>query len=144
MNRRPSSEQAVDHELVFPSEVAEQLWRQHWCQTCFQPEEAARRLFDRGEGCPILALALSGTTPLEFKRDGRRRSRNVVEAKKLFRCTEYRDRPPMIRRPRAAASGTQESLFGELQPVDRLLVPVDGWPDYRAIERNTTKPPGAA
>lgn len=40
------------------------------------------------------------------------------------------------RRPRARAVGIQESLFDDLEPADRALVEVDGWPDFAAIERN--------
>lgn len=39
------------------------------------------------------------------------------------------------RRPGAKAVGIQESLFDDLEPMDRMLVEVDGWPDFAAIER---------
>jgi hypothetical protein len=32
-----------------------------------------------------------------------------------------------------APAGVQESLFDDLQPAERVLVEVDGWPDFAAI-----------
>ena len=36
------------------------------------------------------------------------------------------------RRLRAKGVDVQESLFDDLEPADRVLVWVDGWPDYAA------------
>jgi len=123
---------------VFPSRSAERIWRERWCGTCFQQDEAARQLFDHGTGCPILARALRGTVPVEWKTWRRGRAR---QAQDLYRCSDYRDRPPVHRPPRDRADGVQGSLIDEPAHGEKLLVAVDGWPDYRAIERATTEPP---
>jgi hypothetical protein len=48
------------------------------------------------------------------------------------------------RRPRAKAVDIQESLFDDLEPGDRTLVEVDGWPDYAAIVRRKPRKGAAA
>jgi hypothetical protein len=120
-------------EQIFPSKRVGRLWQEHWCGTCFQPDEAARRLFDRGGGCPILAQALGGAVPAEWKSRPDRGSK--PGALDVYSCGRYRDRPAIYRRPRAKATGIQQSLFGDLEPAERALVPIAGWPDYAALER---------
>ncbi|ORA12611.1 hypothetical protein [Mycobacterium asiaticum] len=127
---------------VFPGQVAQDLWRERWCGTCHQPDEATRRVLDHGPGCPILAQALKGTVPPEWRRYHSHRHRH--DAGDLYRCGGYLDRPPVYRRPRAKAKGVQEALFDTPQPQQRLLVEVEGWPDYAVLARNAAEPPGAA
>lgn len=122
---------------VFPSPVAEQMWRERYCETCCQPAAAERRLLGRGPGCAIAAQALSEEVPVEWRR-GRG---HTGRAEDLFRCTKYLDRPPSTRRKTVPTS--TEPMFDSPRE-DRRLVPVEGWPDYRAIARNAASPPGPA
>jgi hypothetical protein len=124
---------------VFPDQFAQRRWRSHWCDRCYQPDEAQRRLLGKGDGCPIFARTLQGEVPAEWKQ-GSAASASVM----LYSCIEHFDRPPVHRRPRAKATGVQLGMFSEPDRGKRFLVPVDGWPDYAAIARDTAKPPGAA
>jgi hypothetical protein len=111
--------------------VALQLWCEHWCHRCHQVDEVlARKGYAGAPGCPIKALALSGTVPDELEPASYRQP----EAKNRWRCIKYRDRPPVYKAPKAAPEGEQGEMFDgdEVLPAPRLLVPLDGWPDYRA------------
>jgi hypothetical protein len=44
----------------------------------------------------------------------------------------------------AKATGVQLDLFDKPDRQEKVLVPVDGWPVYAAIARDTAEPPGAA
>jgi hypothetical protein len=123
---------------VFPDELTEQRWRSHWCDRCYQRDEAERRVLGKGDGCPIFALSRLGEIPREWKRGP------VFSGPMLYSCDKHLDRPPVYRRPRAKATGVQLDLFGEPDRCGRFLVAVNGWPDYAAIARNKNKPPGAA
>jgi hypothetical protein len=123
---------------VFPDQFVEQRWRSHWCDRCYQPDEAERRVLGKGDGCPIFARASLGEVPAEWKQG------SASSAVMLYSCIEHLDRPPVHRRPRAKATGVQLEMFSEPDREERFLVPVDSWPDYAAITRDTTKPPGAA
>lgn len=128
-------------DTVFPDQYTERLWRASWCDTCFQPAEAERRLQGKGSGCPILAEALSGNLPAQWDGNLRRRGlMRLAEAlpAKLYTCSSYLKRPPVYRRPRAKAEGTQQELFPEPEHQDKHLVEVDGWRDYQAEARRST------
>jgi hypothetical protein len=84
---------------VFPTQLTERLWVKRWCGNCFEPDEAMRRLFDRGPGCSILAKALTGIMPVQFKRD-----KSVTDGALYFSCSRFRDKPAVYRRPRAKAT----------------------------------------
>lgn len=110
-----------------------ELWAQHWCDRCWNPDQVLKRKDYRGSGCPLLAAALQGAVPAEWEPAPRK----VAEAKDLYRCTQFRDRPPVYRPQLAKPEGTQEAMFEDLQPSERQLVAVPGWPDYRVPRRPT-------
>lgn len=107
------------------------MFIEHTCVGCFQPDEAAKRVTGTGEGCPLLRRAAAGRFPGKWKR---RRNGALGET---FKCEEYQAKPAPSRRSRRQIEPNelQDSLFGDVDAQDRLLVPVDGWPDYRAQER---------
>lgn len=117
---------------LFPNQTARDVWRGHWCERCFQPDEAAKRLHDRGPGCPIIAKALErDRKPVEWVRNARAATMSVA-----YGCNAFMKRPAVNRR--ATTECVTESLFDD-EPihVTRNLVPVEGWPDYRAKGNGT-------
>ncbi len=96
---------------TFPSQQSERIWRQHWCDRCWRTK-------DRGPGCAILDQLLAGALPTEL----RPATRNMHEAKGLYRCEEFAKRPPVYKAPKAQPDGTQLSMFDEPEPVDAAAV----------------------
>jgi hypothetical protein len=116
---------------LFASDTARGIWTERWCDTCCQPDEVAKRLAGAGVGCPIIAKAvLSDRKPREWDRNNRAQTMDAA-----YKCNAYTHRPPVNRR--AKANDETLSLFAEdeLDHADGHLVPVDGWPDYRARGR---------
>ena len=54
-----------------------ELWAQHWCDRCWNPDQVLKRKDYRGSGCPLLAAALQGAVPAEWEPAPRK----VAEAK---------------------------------------------------------------
>ena len=61
------------------------------------------------------------------------RRRNAVLGE-TYKCDAFVERAPSNRRKNAPADTAP--MF-DPEPVDRNLVPVDGWPDYRAEQRKS-------
>jgi hypothetical protein len=131
----------LDHQAVtgdprvslFPSDTARDIWRGHWCERCFQPDEADFRLHGNGFGCQIIARALSSDRkPREWDRNTRAQTMSAA-----YGCNAFLAKPAVARRGKAP----DETLpMFELEPADgRALVPVDGWPDYRAEQGKPKK-----
>lgn len=109
---------------LFRSDTHQELWRQRWCETCFQPDEAARRLMDKESVCPIWERALrTGRKPVQWDRNPR-----ADEMVRLIRCNEYTDRPPVTRR---AVADTEDQPMFDVTPyaTDVGYIPVPGWPE---------------
>lgn len=87
---------------LFRTPTAAAVWRESWCDRCFQPDEVNRRDHDRGTGCPILARAArTQRKPVEWDRNPRSTTMDSV-----FKCNAFLDRPAVLRRPTA----TDETL----------------------------------
>jgi hypothetical protein len=112
---------------LFPTDTARAIWTGHWCERCFQPAEAELRLHGKGTGCPILARALaSDRKPKEWDRNTRAQTMSAA-----YGCNAFLAKPAVVRR-RGTVPDETLPMF-EVEPADgRPLVPVDGWPDYRA------------
>lgn len=55
------------------------LWMSQWCENCLNDSP---EMVDRGEGCPLILVALLGKTPVEwFEQDGTQD----------YHCVEFRD-----------------------------------------------------
>lgn len=109
---------------LFRSNIHRDIWQQHWCHRCFQPDEAARRLHGKDSVCPIWAKAMrTGHKPVEWDRKPR-----ATDMDRTITCNSYMDEPPIIRRAKAVAEDVP--LF-EVTPyaIDVGFVPVDGWPE---------------
>lgn len=113
---------------IWLNPVEEAAFREKTCARCYQPDEARKRI-GQGDGCPLLASAAAGVLPTQWTP-----RRNAVMGD-TYHCAARVNKPPSIRRKHTSDEQT-ESLF-EVEPVDdgTLLVPVDGWPDYRAEQR---------
>lgn len=107
---------------LFRNDTHRELWRQRWCETCYQPDEAARRIQHKQARCPIWARAMqSDRKPKEWDRMPR-----ADQMIRTIRCNEYAPQPPVIRRDKAV--GEDQPMF-DVEPADAKLVPVEGWPD---------------
>lgn len=113
---------------VWANAIEEAAFRESRCARCFQPDEARKRITEQGDGCPHLARAATGRMPKVWTR-----RRNAVMGD-TYRCDDYTDKPATNRRGTAPAD-TVPML--EPEPDDYRLIPVEGWPDYRAEARKT-------
>lgn len=95
-----------------------------WCETCFEPNEAARRIAGSNTQCPIQKRALdTGRKPVQWDRT---RSKDMETS---IRCNEYQPRPKSTARGTANEFDVpQDSLF-DVKHGAYHLVPVEGWPD---------------
>ncbi len=115
---------------LFRSPTHRDVWQMRWCHTCFQPDEAARRLHGKDTQCPIWAKAMrTDRKPVEWQRNPR-----ATDMEKTIKCDQYTSRPPIVtRRPvvtkRAKMLEAEEIPMFDVEPHDENFVPVDGWPD---------------
>lgn len=110
------------------TELELNLYIENTCSRCYQPDEASKRVLGVGEGCPILKRARRGQMSAAWKR---RRGHHGALGN-TFDCAMFTPTPPTTRRKTATCE--TESMF-DPDPGEKLLVPVQGWPDYRAEER---------
>jgi len=115
---------------VWTNPVEEAAFREKTCLRCYQPDEARKRITGQGDGCPLLATASTGRLPTQWTP-----RRNAVMGD-TYRCAARIDKPPSIRH--RTSSEQTEGLF-EVEPAkeEKLLIPVDGWPDFRAEQRKS-------
>lgn len=110
-----------------------ELFAAHTCSRCFHPDEAQARVIAAStgswfeHGCPHLRRA--------FDRDQmpgaweRRRNGPLGET---FKCADFTPQTASTRR--GTVQDATEAMF-DVDPGEKLLVPVDGWPDWKADER---------
>ena len=108
---------------VWNNPIEEAAWRETNCRICFQPDEAAKRITGQGPGCPHLARATDGRLPKAWTL-----RRNEIMGRK-YHCADFIKEPPTNRRKTAPAD--TPPMLG-IEPDDYRLIPVEGWPDYRA------------
>lgn len=111
---------------VWANPIEEAAWIETNCARCFQPDEATKRITGTGPGCPHLARAAQGRLPAAWTR-----RRNAVMGD-TYRCADQLKKPPVNRRSTGPAD-TPPML--DVTPTDRNLIPVDGWPDWKAERR---------
>ena len=111
---------------VWHNAIEEAAFRETRCRLCFQPDEALKRITNQGPGCAHLARAADGKMPKAWSK-----RRNPVLGD-TYKCDDFIDKPPVNRRKTAPADTTP---MLDAEPDDYRLVPVDGWPDYRAEQR---------
>lgn len=108
-----------------------ELFVAHTCSRCFQPDEARARAFTPDpplqHGCPHLHRAM-----VRDQMPGvwtRRRNGPLGET---FKCEAFVGKPPVNRR--GTVADETPPMF-DAEPDEKLLVPVEGWPDYRGRDR---------
>jgi len=108
--------------MLFRNPTHQGVWVDRWCHSCFQPDEAARRLQGKDTQCPILERALrTGRKPVEWDR-----TRNP-DMERSIKCNAYLARPQAVTaRPDKAF---EDVPMFDIEPHEVHLVPVEGWPD---------------
>lgn len=88
--------------MIFANKVAADIWRETWCDRCFQPDQVSQRLTGRGRGCKVLYRAMvNKTVPKELTpgRDGLMQS--------AFKCSEFAAKPASVRPAAKVEAGGQ-------------------------------------
>lgn len=109
---------------LFKTQTAQEIWIDHHCHGCFQPDEAARRLQNKDTQCPIQAKALnSDRKPVEWTRN--QRASRMQDA---YKCKAFQARPN--RTGQKTQHFVDVPLF-DVTPyaVEVGYVPVEGWPE---------------
>lgn len=121
---------------LFRSNTHQEIWRQRWCETCFQPEEAQRRLMGKDAVCPIWEKAMrTNRKPVEWDRKPR-----ATDMDRTIKCNEHTPKPPIKRRPgfgmKVAGGGPLDVPLFDVTPykTDVGFVPVEGWPNKPGAE----------
>lgn len=105
---------------LFHNNTHKELWRQRWCDTCFQKDEAKRRIQGKETACPIWAKAMkSDRKPPEWDRT------RSDEMEKSIKCNAYEPRPAAVKR----GNKFEDVPMFDVEPHEAHLVPVDGWPE---------------
>lgn len=106
---------------LFRNDTHRDIWIEHHCRTCFQPDEANRRLHGADTQCPILQRALNtDRKPVEWERNPRPQLMQDT-----IICNSYQDKP---RKAKADKQFEDVGMF-DVEPQDKLMIPVEGWPD---------------
>jgi hypothetical protein len=113
---------------VWYNDIQRDAWVEKHCRVCFQPDEASKRITGDGPGCPHLARAEQGKLPTPWTL-----RRNATWGD-TYRCDEFTPKPPVNRRGKVVEE--IEPML-DVEPAERNLVPVDGWPDYLAEQRKS-------
>lgn len=114
---------------VWRNKIERDAWVEKNCRVCYQPDEALARVTGgpKVHGCPHLIRSLTNKLPTPWTR---RRNAPIGET---YRCEAYMAKPAVNRR--AVSTEVTEALPLDVAEADRNLVPVEGWPDYKALER---------
>jgi hypothetical protein len=110
---------------VFANAHEERAFTDTWCSRCFQSDEALARIARKGAGCLLRQIAAAGSVPEKW---AKRRNATLGNT---YRCADFTKRPPVLRKGRAPEL-PQGELFEAPASSEPLLIPVAGWPDYRA------------
>ena len=112
---------------LFRTPTAAAVWRESWCDRCFQPDEVNRRDHGVGTGCPILArAATSQRKPVEWDRNARSTTMDSA-----FKCSAFLGQPVFVRRGTSTSTSDETPPMFDVEPAEgRALVPVEGWPEY--------------
>lgn len=105
--------------MIFANKTSAAVWKENWCDRCFDPAQAEQRLTGRGRGCMILNAAMVNvTTPAALTK-----GRSGAMMSEAYRCTQFADKPTSTR-PRAVPFDTDDGpgLFD----APALAVLVDG------------------
>lgn len=110
---------------VWRNDIERAAWVESNCRVCFQQDEARARLTNQ-HGCPHLMRSLTNKLPTPWKR-----RRNAVLGE-TYKCEAFIAKPP-VNRHGTVVEEIEPML--DVDPADRNLIPVEGWPDYAALQR---------
>lgn len=113
---------------VWLNDVERDAFVEETCGRCFQPDQARVRLTGQGAGCPHLLRAEQNKMPKAWTR----RNKGHAVMGSTYKCDDFTDKPPVNRRKTAPADTI--TMFDDVPDTRKSLVPVDGWPDYRAMQ----------
>lgn len=103
-------------------------WMAQWCYRCHQPAEVAWRRYEEGKrktapkggGCPLLACALSGKTPVEWIDTWDGRGPYPIDDR--YHCIEFRGPDGGGREPKPKPDPpNMDGLFPRPEPTRRML-----------------------
>lgn len=107
--------------MLFRNDTHRDVWLDHHCHRCFQPDEAARRLHGKDTQCPIQERALrTDRKPVEWDRNPR-----TTTMADSIRCNEFAARPPTSK----ADKSFEDVPMFDIEPAEIDYVPVEGWPE---------------
>lgn len=114
---------------VFKTPTHQDIWIEANCHTCFQPDEAARRLHGKDTECPIIKrYNRTGKKPKAWDRT------RSTELSKTITCRSYLARPEAVRRGVVNEFDQQQDSLFDIPTHEAHFVRVEGWP-----ERPTTR-----
>jgi hypothetical protein len=108
---------AARDEPAFSNGTEGEAWTENWCERCVHDSP---ELVDRGEGCPLIMVALMGRTPGEWLRQ------EGFRLGDQYRCVEFRDQDdpgPGYEAPPDPPLPGQEVLFA-VEPHARIYADV--------------------
>lgn len=120
-----------------PTDASKRLWLndierdafiEETCDRCFFAPRALHRVDPAKPDCPHLVRAIEGRKPKAWTR---RQGQHAVIGK-TYKCDDFMDKPAVNRRKTAPAD--TPPMFDDVPEMRKSLVPVDGWPDYRAMK----------
>jgi hypothetical protein len=96
---------------LFKTQTHLEVWQMRWCHTCFQPDEAQRRLQGKDTVCPIWEKAIrTGRKPVQWDRV----KTDLMEH--TIRCNAYEQRPALTRQTGKNTAAENLAMF-DVQPV---------------------------
>lgn len=87
---------AAKDEPAFSNGTEGECWMDNWCYECANDSP---EMVDRGEGCPLIMVALMQRTPAEWIEQpwgqikGRPEGETAPSLSDRYHCTEFRKRP---------------------------------------------------
>lgn len=114
--------------MIFSNVHEADAFRETWCDRCYQPDQATLRITGKGPGCPLLQAASAGALPTQWTR------RRQATMGSTYRCSEFTKHPPVTCKG-SMPEIPQEGMFEIPEPSDRLLIPIEGWPDYHVYQK---------
>lgn len=88
--------------MLFRNRTHQDIWIARWCHTCFQPDEAQRRLQGKPTMCPILNRALVSIEQGKPRKPEQWERTRHDEMEKSIKCEAYQPIPPVAGRRDAA------------------------------------------
>lgn len=82
--------------MLFRNKTHQEVWIDRWCRTCFQPDEAQRRLQGKPTMCPILNKAMVSIAQGRPRKPEEWERTRADEMEKSIKCNAYQPIPPPV------------------------------------------------